>query len=358
MQTVASRECGSSYVVNADNSVSFCYCGAGKRVEVVGDFQYTGKDSSRYSDMRLRKVPMVRGSDGCFHARTLCLVPETYTYCFRVDGKYVTDEQNNDSAWQTTRKWSILSLSGTRQTELYLPPEVQGEVIHSQWYDREACVNRQVYIYLPAAYRRGGEGERFPVLYLLHGINGYEGSWTERGRAIQIIENLIAEGSVSPMIVVMPDCNTRVEEGRASHRSLWNNVWHYPGHCRDHSLELAMEDLMAHVDSSYRVSGRCVIAGFSSGARNAANIVNRYPGRFEAVGIFSPVVSKKQQPQTDIPYYIYTGQEDMFVRNGRRFHRRLAANGVEHEYVETGGGHTWRSWREQLVLFLTSTVNG
>ena len=338
-----------SVVVNEDSTVSFCYCGQGKRVFVQGDFQYTGKDSTRYSDMRTRKIKMQRSSDGCFHVTTKQLVPETYTYCFRVNGKRKTDTHNPDTAWQMTHKWSIVSVGGTPQADLYLQPELKGQLIQTKWYDREENTNRRVNIYLPAAYT-----DSLPVLYLLHGINGYEGSWTERGRTIQIIENLIAEGRIEPLIVVMPDCNTGVHEDRPSHHTLWNNVWHYPRLCHDHSLEHAMEDLMLHIDTTYHISGRCAIAGFSSGARIAANIVNRYPNRFQAVGLFSPVVYKEQMPKTDIPpFYIYMGKDDMFINNGRRFHKRLTKSGIDHFYTENEGGHTWRNWRLYLSDFLT-----
>ena len=348
-----------SVVVNEDSTVSFCYCGAEKRVKVLGDFQYAGKDSSRYRDMRTRTIKMKRGADGCMHATTKPLVPETYTYCFRVNGKRKTDLHNNDTAWQMTHKWNIVSVGGTPQADLYLQPLLKGQLIQTKWYDRAEGINRRVNIYLPAAYEHLSNGQfqmsniKFPVLYLLHGINGYEGSWTERGRAIQIIENLIASDSIAPLIVVMPDCNTGVHEDRPSHHTLWNNVWHYPRLCRDHSFELALEDLMQYIDTTYRVSDQRYIAGLSSGARIAANIVNRYPDKFLAVGLFSPVVYKEQMPKTNIPpFYIYMGKDDMFINNGRRFHKRLTKSGIDHFYIENEGGHTWRNWRLYLSDYM------
>lgn len=345
-----------SFVVNEDSTVSFCYCGPGKRVSVLGDFQYSGKDSTRYNDMRTRKIKMRLASDGCFHATTKKLVPETYTYCFRVNGKRKPDPYNNDTAWQMMHKWNIVSVGGTPQADLYLQPEIQGQLIQTKWYDRVDNIYRRVNIYLPAGYEQSvisNQQSAYPVLYLLHGINGYEGSWSERGRVIQIIENLIAGDSIAPMIVVMPDCNTGVHEDRPSHHTLWNNVVHYPRLCRDHSLELALEDLMQYMDTTYRVSDQRYIAGLSSGARIAANIVNRYPDKFQAVGLFSPVVYKEQMPKADIPpFYIYMGKDDMFINNGRRFHKRLTKKGVPHIYIETSGGHTWRNWRFYLTDFL------
>lgn len=355
-----------SYRVNEDSTVSFCYCGLAKHVSVQGDFLYVGEDSTRYRDTRIRTIKMQMHSDGCFHATTKALQAETYTYRFRVNGKHKTDPYNSDTAWQTIDKWNIVSLGGTPQTDLYLPSDVQGQLIQTKWYDREEHLNRHVNIYLPAAYHDSlvhctSSPCTFPVLYLLHGINGYEGSWTERGRAIQIIENLIAQGQIEPLIVVMPDCNTGIHEDRPSHHTLWNNIWHYNRLCHDHSLEIALEDLMIHIDTTYRVSDRHAIAGLSSGARIAANIVNRYPDKFQAVGLFSPVVYKEQMPiassglRTEgntTTIHIYMGKEDMFINNGRRFHRRLTKQNIPHSYTETAGSHTWRNWRLYLADFL------
>ena len=117
---------------------------------------------------------------------------------------------------------------------------------------------------------------------------------------------------------------------------------------------------MQYMDTTYRVSDQRYIAGFSSGARIAANIVNRYPDKFQAVGLFSPVIYKEQIPQksqisnhkSQISYHIYMGRSDMFINNGRRFHKRLTKSGIDHFYMENEGGHTWRNWRFYLTDFL------
>ena len=111
---------------------------------------------------------------------------------------------------------------------------------------------------------------------------------------------------------------------------------------------------MQYMDTTYRVSDQRYIAGLSSGARIAANIVNRYPDKFQAVGLFSPVVYKKQipSPNTEMLIAVYMGRSDMFINNGRRFHKRLNKKGIPHIYMETIGGHTWRNWRIYLADFL------
>ena len=45
--------------------------------------------------------------------------------------------------------------------------------------------------------------KRQPVLYLQHGMGEDETGWSKQGMMQHIMDNLIAEGKVEPMIVVM-----------------------------------------------------------------------------------------------------------------------------------------------------------
>ena len=47
--------------------------------------------------------------------------------------------------------------------------------------------------------------KKYPVLYLLHGIGGNENrEWTRQGVANVVLDNLIADKKIEPMIVVFP----------------------------------------------------------------------------------------------------------------------------------------------------------
>ena len=341
-----------SVTVNEDSTVSFCYCGPGRRVSVQSDLLYADEDTARYTD-RTRRIKMRLGSDGCFHATTRAVSPEMYTYCFRVNGKRKPDPLNSDTAWQKMHKWNVVNVGGSERAELYRTPERQGELIRTSWYSSNEKLRRRVNVYVPSevSYQLS-EGERFPVLYLIHGINGYEGSWSERGRAINILENLVAEGLCEPMILVMPDVNFGVHEDKPSHHTLWNNIFNYPRLCHDHDIERSLVELVQMVDSTYPISDKHYIAGLSDGARIAANTANLMPGYFEAIGMFSPVVHKSQLPKDSTTVYIYTGKKDMFHPNAKRFNRRMEKAQKPHSYSESIGGHTWRNWRSYLVDFL------
>ena len=194
------------------------------------------------------------------------------------------------------------------------------------------------------------------MLYLIHGINGYEGAWQDRGSAVDTLATMIAEGRCKPMILVMPDCNKWPTPERPLVRgSLWQCLTHYSQLSHEHILEYAVSDLMTMIDTTYAVTEQCSVAGLSDGARIAANIANIRPDRIYTVGLFSPVLSKKQLPiNTGQQFYIYVGKNDFFKPNGKRFHRRMNKAGYPHLYIENKGNHDWPVWRQNLSDFLSA----
>ena len=82
----------------------------------------------------------------------------------------------------------------------------QGRVERVEFDSRVTGNKRPAMVYLPPGY---STSQKYPVLYLLHGIGGNETHWTNFGAANVILDNLIADKKAVPMIVVMPN-------GRAS----------------------------------------------------------------------------------------------------------------------------------------------
>ena len=73
-------------------------------------------------------------------------------------------------------------------------------------------VKRKAVVYLPPNY---SSDKKYPVLYLLHGIGGNEQrEWTRNG-AVNVMDNLIADKKIEPMIVVFPNGNATTNIGLA-----------------------------------------------------------------------------------------------------------------------------------------------
>jgi enterochelin esterase-like enzyme len=75
--------------------------------------------------------------------------------------------------------------------------------LESVEYDSKATGGkRKMVVYTPPGYTKDA---KYPVLYLLHGAGDNETGWQVRGRADVILDNLLADKKLVPMIVVMPN---------------------------------------------------------------------------------------------------------------------------------------------------------
>ena len=77
-----------------------------------------------------------------------------------------------------------------------------GAVTAHAYKSKSLGTDRNLIVYTPPGYETSST--RYPVLYLLHGAGETETSWTGRGHAHVILDNLIADGKLKPLVVVMP----------------------------------------------------------------------------------------------------------------------------------------------------------
>lgn len=134
---------------------------------------------------------------------------------------------------------------------------------------------RDIPVYLPPGY--DSEPQRhYPVVYLLAGFNG-------RGTVLlndtpgdenipQRLDRLIGSGAIAPMIVVMPDCLTRLGGSQYINSAA-------TGRYEDHLVA----ELVPHIDSNYRTvdsRDRRAVVGKSSGGYGALMLAMRHPGVF------------------------------------------------------------------------------
>ena len=82
-------------------------------------------------------------------------------------------------------------------------------------------MDRKYAIYLPPGYETSQRN--YPVLYLLHGGGDDQTGWVQFGEVQLITDKAIAEGTATPMIIVMPDANT----GRRGYSNNADNTWRY-----------------------------------------------------------------------------------------------------------------------------------
>lgn len=340
--------------VHPDGRVTFRYTSKkAQRVRVVGDFAR-------------RPLEMTKGEKGVWSLTTDTLQSELYHYRFNVDGRNEMDP-NNLYVIRNVADFYPYFIVGGGKADDYMVHDVPHGTISKVWYPSPSLgVERRMSVYTPAGYESGKR--RYPVLYLLHGMGGDEECWLEFGRASQILDNLIAEGRAEPMIVVMPNGNTRHKAAPGeSDEGMYKP---YFGGSKDGSFESSFGDIVSYIEGHYRVSRKAsarAIAGLSMGGGHSLYISASNPTMFDYVGLFSPAVKPREESPlyTDIDgklaalfaaepelFYIAIGKDDYLMEENVEFRRMLEERGYPHHYNLTEGAHKWNVWRDYLVDFL------
>lgn len=340
-----------------------------KEVLVEADFFEKTKRQTSLGMMEAPgQIPMVKGEDGVWTYTTSTPSPELHTYCFYVDGVRMLDPSNVYMIRDIATYTNYFLVDGDL-SQNYLVREVPHGTVSKVWYPSPTLgmERRRMTVYTPAGYEDGNK--QYPVLYLLHGAGGDENAWSELGRAVQILDNLIAQGKAEPMIVVMPNGNGAQEAVPGEYpNSMYKPSFSNPK-TMEGSFEKAFPDIMNYVESHYRtINDRAhrAIAGLSMGGFHSLYISANYPDLFGYVGLFSAAINRQAKGEntyiyenleeklakqfSDAPklYFIGIGNGDFLFQDNVKYRELLDSHGYKYEYMETDGGHEWRNWRKYL----------
>jgi enterochelin esterase family protein len=236
-----------------------------------------------------------------------------------------------------------------------------GEVHHHFYKSAVVGDQRHFFVYTPPGYDPRGK-KTYPVLYLLHGYSDDADGWTEVGRANVILDNLIAMGKATPMLIVMP--LGYGEPKVLEHHSNFND----PGIRQrnfDKFRKALLTEVIPRVESSYLVvkdRNSRAIAGLSMGGSESLLTGLNTLDRFAWIGAFSsggitpefdnefPSLDEKSNPQVRL-LWIACGSDDHLIDINRALRTWLASKKINHADIETPGAHTWMVWRRNLTDF-------
>lgn len=355
--------------VNADGSVTFrLFAPEAESVKVTGDFLPEVKLRWEHGEaMVAGEAELERGENGVWEFRSEPLKSELYFYSFIVDGmRDVRDPSNIYMMRDVGSQMNYFIIPGERGN-LYSARNVKHGTLQRVWCPAGG-VERRMVVYTPAGYE--SSSERYPVLYLLHGMGGDEEAWVATGRVTEIMDNLIAEGKAEPMIVVMTNgCTKHRSAPGFSGEGMWRP---YMSGSMDGSFEEMFPSIVEWVDKSYRTISRKsarAIAGLSMGGFHSMQISKENPQMFDYVGLFSAAIFrgdssksaiysdferklKKQFAASPKLYWIAIGKTDFLYEDNLRFRELLYENEYPYVYIESEGGHIWRNWRVYLSQFV------
>jgi enterochelin esterase-like enzyme len=231
-------------------------------------------------------------------------------------------------------------------------------------YDSTVTGNkRPAMVYTPPGY---STRQRYPVLYLLHGLGANETVWTNDLAANVILDNLIAGKKAVPMIVVMP--NGRASNAPTSERPAARENIAVEGQAyRAFEQELLM-DLIPFIESRYSVSrarDQRALAGLSAGAGQSLNFGLANLNTFGWIGGFSSAPNTLQPAQL-VPdpaaarrqlklLWVSSGDQDETGLNiGKGLHDYFVERSVPHVWhIDIGGGHEIPVWKNDLYHLAT-----
>jgi len=339
--------------VNPDRSVTLRFrAPQATQVDVVGEIMQ-GKGPG----------PMTKGDDGIWTATIGPLPPEIWSYNFRVQGVDVTDPSN--PSIKPTPPGQIMSsfveVPGDSPAFYDSRPVPHGDVRMMLYESKSMGVTRWLWVYTPPGYDQSTA--RYPVLYLLHGNGEAQNGWVMNGRANIILDNLIAERTAVPMIVVMPQGHALQGAGVAPLERIAGETGmfseRFPQDLFDEVIPLVERKYRVYADADHRA-----IAGLSMGGGQALTIGLANLDRFRYVLGFSAAIGGQfANPDETLarvlarPDYVNdrlkllwmsVGRQDFLYQANKQFAEQLKAGGITLTYRETEGAHVWSVWRNNL----------
>lgn len=311
-------------------------------------------------------LPMSLNKLGIWTLRTEPLEPDFYTYYFVVDAAPYADHTKPRKTLVDGGFKNLLHVPGPPSLLWEQGEAPRGEVRRHAYHSGIAGDDRDLFVYLPPGYDLAGE-QRYPVLYLLHGVTDDATGWTSVGRANIILDNLIARGEAAPMIIVMPLGYGFADPGRNLKKAFAGPLEQRP--IMEAFARIMLEEIVPLVETNYRVApGResRAIAGLSMGGSQAVYLGLNHPEQFAWIGSFGgafmmfgneldawfPRVAGAGgvEPSPRL-FWRTVGEDDFVLYPNEQFGKWLDERSVKSESSQTPGGHTWAVFRRALCTF-------
>jgi enterochelin esterase-like enzyme len=217
-----------------------------------------------------------------------------------------------------------------------------GNVQQILFPSKSTNTSRRAFVYTPPDYDKD-RSTRYPVLYLQHGWGEDETAWTNQGRANLIMDNMIADGSIKPFIIVMT-------------YGMTNDIKF--GGLRNFDVTpfqtVLVDELIPYVDTNFRTIAdqpHRAMAGLSMGGMETRMITLNKPEVFShyallSGGVYKPEDIKDKQKVKLIFLSCGSKEKPDGVKSAAAALKEAGFNAVH--FISEGTAHEFQTWRRSL----------
>ncbi len=329
-----------------EDSVYFFYQGEAKTVEWMGDFNGWGyqKDFNNKGN----KIP----DTNIWYLTASFPKDARLDYKILIDGSnWILDPENNHQQWSGVG-------GGSPNSELRMPqwhedlstierPNVNKGTVAKDLLVSSTSLGYQVTysVYLPYQVEKLG---KLPTVYV---TDGYEYLHPQLGDMSTILDNLISDKKIKPIIAVFID--NREPVNRANNRRMNELAMN------SKYLDFFVNELIPKIESTYPAISNAqnrAIMGASMGGLTATYFAFSKPDVFGLAGIQSPAFYTRPQiyslcsnpadPKMKIS--MSAGVINDTSADSRKMKDLLEASSCDYHYREVNEGHSWGNWRRLI----------
>ncbi|MDP4208870.1 MAG: alpha/beta hydrolase-fold protein [Bacteroidota bacterium] len=325
-------------------------------------------------DIGGKKYDLVKDDKGVWTGESAPQDEGFHYYQLNIDGASVPDP--GSLYYYGASRWgSGIEIPAKDQDFYALKSVPHGELRENYYFSKTSNSVRHAYIYTPPGYDKNN-AQRYPVLYLQHGMGENETGWGNQGYTARIMDNLIADGKAVPFIIVMENSSVNFGGGPRSPRPDAAPGQAVPPAANANAPRgpmggmnitgqferILLDDLIPFVESNYRVipdQAHRAMAGLSMGGMQTRAIVIANPDKFSYVGMFSSGTFTPSEikdidafkKNVKVVFMSFGGREGGSARIGAAAEEwnKVGIKGIS--YVSPETAHEWQSWRRSLHEF-------
>ncbi len=330
----------------AKDSVAFFYRGSVSSVAWMGDFNAWGYHADFHNKGR-----RIKNTD-------IWVLTCTFPSDARLDYKVLI----NGTTWildpnNPRQQWSGLG-GGSPNSELRMPEWKEDPILLPRSTVAHGTIRKDLIldskilgyqitysVYLPPGIDKKS---KLPVLYV---TDGYEYLMPELGNMSTILDNLIADKKIKPILAVFVDHREPINRTNNRRMKELNMNEKY--------LSFFINELIPAVENKFPVLNKASargILGTSMGGLTAAYFAFSRPDIFGLSGIQSPAFGQRPEIYTlcdsisgpKVKVFLTTGLISDAGEGSLRMKEILGKNACTYQYRETQEGHSWGNWRNLI----------